>query len=452
MGKYDELRNSVDTLCDIFKSVASLLGRKTDISQVIRYEFVQYSVYLLTVDGVISQTEVDAITEITRIPLPRYTLLEKLGAGIFFSNDFGHTVPDILDLAVSTDKMMTNLGLAQFSCISEKLVDIYRYMGSTICLLSGTLNDRQIDRYNEYIDMLKNHIYNSQNDNTVPTNPILSTIIEDNGNKALEQLINELNNLIGLKNVKEEVNSLIHLQEIKKLRKERGLKDIPISNHLVFYGNPGTGKTTVARLLAQIYHKMGILSKGHLIEVDRAGLVAGYVGQTAIKTQDKINEALGGVLFIDEAYSLTSSSYKEDDFGMEAINTLIKAMEDHRDDFIVIVSGYPNLMSDFINSNPGLQSRFNKYISFDDYTIDELVEIFKKMCIDSGYIPTEDAILYFRKVFTEKYNNRTSNFGNAREVRNYFERAITNQANRIFGDTSLSNEQLCSLTVADLTN
>ena len=305
-----------------------------------------------------------------------------------------------------------------------------------------TSNNNSIEN-NIINSLLKNHKTDNQSYSSI-SNPRRSF-----SKHSLDELMTKLNSLVGLENVKKEVNSLIHLQEISRIRKERGLKEIPISNHLVFSGNPGTGKTTVARLLAEIYHVMGILSKGHLVEVDRSGLVAGYVGQTALKVQEVVNKSLGGVLFIDEAYTLSYST-SDNDYGQEAIDTLIKSMEDHREDFIVIVAGYPELMSKFIKSNPGLQSRFNKYINFEDYTVRELVEIYKIMCKEAGYIPTEEVMAYTYEVFSEKYHNRTENFGNAREVRNYFEKAITNQANRLITEGDLSNEQLCTFILSDV--
>lgn len=255
--------------------------------------------------------------------------------------------------------------------------------------------------------------------------------------------------MVGLDVVKKDVTSLIHLQEIRRLRKQRGLKDIPLSNHLVFYGNPGTGKTTAARLLAKIYHALGILSGGQLVEVDRSGLVAGYVGQTALKTQDVIKSALGGVLFIDEAYELVSNE-NQNDYGQEAVDTLLKAMEDNRENFVVIVAGYPELMARFIDSNPGLRSRFNKYINFEDYSTSELIEIFKIMCKNSGYTYTNEAIETVSGIFQTKYKNRGKNFANAREVRNFFEASMLRQADRLFEIQNPSNVELTTLTDDDV--
>ena len=203
-----------------------------------------------------------------------------------------------------------------------------------------------------------------------------------------------------------------------------------MSLHLVFLGNPGTGKTTVARLLAGIYHAIGVLSKGQLVEVDRSGLVAGFVGQTALKTGEVVQKALGGVLFIDEAYALASQD-NANDFGREAIEVLLKGMEDHRDDLIVIVAGYTGPMEKFIHSNPGLESRFNKYLHFDDYDAGQLMEIFRSMCRKNGYSLSPEGEAWAEGALRTLYEERDENFGNARDVRNLFERAVARQSDRV---------------------
>lgn len=262
-----------------------------------------------------------------------------------------------------------------------------------------------------------------------------------------EDPMEKLDQLIGLTTIKHDVKELTDFVRIQKLRKDEGLKSVPVSLHLVFTGNPGTGKTTVARILAALYKQIGVLSQGQLVEVDRSGLVAGYVGQTAIKTQEKIQEALGGVLFIDEAYSLAQ---KDDAFGQEAIDTILKAMEDHRDDFVVIVAGYTKPMEKFINSNPGLKSRFNKYIEFPDYTVEELEGIFDMNCKKYDYVVEEDARIQIRELIKLRKLTRRENFANAREVRNLFEEMITNQARRVADMENPTHEDMMTLTLADL--
>jgi hypothetical protein len=261
--------------------------------------------------------------------------------------------------------------------------------------------------------------------------------------KSLEELLAELDGLIGLETVKREIHRQAQLLRVEKLRAQAGLRSATITRHLVFNGNPGTGKTTVARLVAGIYRALGLLSKGHLVEVDRSELVAGYLGQTATKTADVVAGALGGVLFIDEAYSLAGDQY-----GTEAIDTLVKEMEDHRDDLVVIVAGYPLPMAGFIATNPGLSSRFRTTIGFEDYTDDELVRIFSALAEDADYVPTPEAVDRFRALLPPA--PRGEGFGNGRFARNTLEAAIGHQAWRLRDVAEPTVDQLRELLPEDL--
>ena len=263
----------------------------------------------------------------------------------------------------------------------------------------------------------------------------------------METLKAELAGYIGLAAVKAEVENLINMATVYRMRKEHGLPTADLSLHMVFSGNPGTGKTMIARFMARVYHSLGILSKGQLVEVDRSGLVAGYVGQTAIKTAKVLERAKGGVLFIDEAYTLTSK--EGNDFGYEAVDTVLKAMEDNRDDLVVIVAGYIDRMETFIDSNPGLQSRFNKYLHFADYTGEEMADIFLMQCEKNCYKPDEDAMDAMRE-YLHMAAEAAGEFGNARGVRNVFEKVLSAQANRLASMQEITREELMRITKADV--
>lgn len=259
----------------------------------------------------------------------------------------------------------------------------------------------------------------------------------------------ELDELIGLKQVKEEVRTLANFVKVQRMREEKGMKVPKMSYHLVFTGSPGTGKTTVARIVARIYKDLGILKKGHTVETDRSGLVAEYVGQTAVKTNAIIDSALNGVLFIDEAYALVPED-SHNDYGQEAISTLLKRMEDDRDKLVVIIAGYTDEMQRFIDSNPGLQSRFNHYIKFPDYSAEELYQIFQTYLKKNEYTMTEETGDYLKKQLKTVVANKDRNFGNARYVRNLFEKAIEHQANRIAHHKTATKETLSNLELVDI--
>ena len=364
----------------------------------------------------------------------------------------------LIDMKVFSDKefflsslyvtVITEIGKYYISnSLDRNHIDKNKFL-KYLAIVNDYKEDAKKLKKQEKLDSLKNqNCIESADETTAYISSTRDWSEEIESEQSLEDLQRELDSLIGLKSVKKEISSLINLLKINNIRKERGLTTPKTSNHLVFLGNPGTGKTTVARLIAKIYKQLGVLEKGQLIEVDRSGLVAGYVGQTAIKTQEKINEAMGGVLFIDEAYSLAKG---ETDFGQEAIDTLQKAMEDNRDDFVVIVAGYTKQMEAFLLSNPGLKSRFNKSILFEDYTEKELLDIFNLFCHKYGLWLSEDATSYLKVFLSTICSKKTENFANAREIRNLFERSIVNQANRLGDLATISNDELGEIVSSDL--
>ena len=275
-----------------------------------------------------------------------------------------------------------------------------------------------------------------------------SAILDSIGVAHLDKLLEELNSLVGLKEVKTEIRSLVNLIKVRKMREKYCLPEIEMSYHMVFTGNPGTGKTTLARLVGKIYKELGILTHGEMTETDRSGLVAGYVGQTALKVKEVVEKAVGGVLFIDEAYALVSNG--SNDFGSEAIDTLVKLMEDHRDNLVVIVAGYTEEMKRFLKSNTGLVSRFNRFIPFPDYSTEELVEILEGMAKKAGLV-LEEGLKEKVAAYLENMSiKERGEFGNARGIRNVFETMVVNQANRLVTVTDCSMEQLTLIKAEDI--
>ena len=322
--------------------------------------------------------------------------------------------------------------------LGNKYLSIAYDFYSTLASIDNKLSDKEIDWLNKLSEIKQKGKKEGQSKSSKKVT------------KKVGDPLKELSSLIGLSNVKTEISSLSNLVKVQQVRKSRGMSVSNISYHCVFTGNPGTGKTTVARIVAEIYKDLGVLKKGHLIETDRSGLVAEYVGQTAPKTNAIIDSALDGVLFIDEAYSLVQGG--QGDYGKEAISTLLKRMEDDRDRLVVILAGYSKEMSDFINSNSGLQSRFNRYINFPDYSSDELIQIFKFILKKNDCTATDSAIEKVKEYVCYALEHKDQNFGNARFIRNFFEKTLTEQANRLAAEPNITNEMLSTIEEIDVIN
>lgn len=268
--------------------------------------------------------------------------------------------------------------------------------------------------------------------------------------RTLQDLLDELDALVGLEKVKSKVQDLIVYQKVQKMRRENNLHSTKNTLHLAFTGNPGTGKTTVARIVGRIYKRIGLLSKGHFVEVSRTDLIAGYQGQTAIKVKKVIEQAKGGVLFIDEAYSITENDHS-DSYGRECLTELTKALEDYRDDLVVIVAGYTEPMNKFFESNPGLKSRFNTFLEFDDYSSNELDEILYSMCKNNDYVLDDKAKEKIHVYFEQQTTSKDENFANGRLVRNLYDDLVMNHARRVIDIVSPTKDDLCKMNTSHQT-
>ncbi|HQZ66919.1 MAG TPA: AAA family ATPase [Planctomycetaceae bacterium] len=338
---------------------------------------------------------------------------------------------------------------------------------ATVSVAAAAIEPRFVDEYSTVVNTIINQIIQSDAHITAKERDVgilaekhladirksvvdLRAQLENRPDSGLEQAVLELNQLVGLSSVKSEIQKFEALLRVGKQRVAAGLPAPKVTNHFVFYGAPGTGKTTVARIIGRIMRGYGLLKKGHVVETDRAGLVAEYLGQTASKTDAKITEALDGILFIDEAYTLSRKIGIGTDYGQEAIDTILKRMEDHRERLAVVVAGYPGLMQEFIESNPGLRSRFTRYIQFPDYNTDELLEIFHRTASAQHYALTPTAYDTLRGRIDQMVANKTSSFGNARDIRNRFDEAVSNQAVRLSITNSTDPAALHELHPEDL--
>ena len=427
-------------ICDAVQAanVGDIRSERTSMRNMFRNDLAHFGIFLAAADGNVAAEEIEYI---------RTTLGYAPDAPVIKNaRDYARS------LGPQVDKVPQSLKYAVLSDAGDKLkpdpfkhqsatifYDTFKVFGQTILAQrSRDVTDAEAARLTSYMEcmekMLREYAVWRPGSQKFyrPVEPVLVTQSSEEKEQELEALMSELKSLIGLESVKRQVNTIVNLINVQEMRRELGMKPADVSKHMVFLGNPGTGKTTVARLLAKIYRCLGVLRRGQLVEVDRSGLVRGYIGQTATRTQEVVEEALGGVLFIDEAYSLTVGKGKGD-FGQEAVDTLLKAMEDHRDDLVVIVAGYTNLMQEFLDSNPGLRSRFSNFIEFEDYTADELMLILKSNLEKQEYRLSPAAERKAREMIEHRVANKPENFANARDIRNFMERAIANHATRVAG-------------------
>lgn len=478
-----ETKNVFSTTMSIAEKIDKHLMKNEDthtsVKELLRMDLRDFLVFLTIADRVVAKDEIRYINKSLGYSFDSETMKSFAMGSRMIRDDFLNQPPTSLRYFLEFGKDDFVVHESKYYDIKKLYVLTFQIIGEDFLSSCKHVDTQEVNQLTRYRFMLESAIKShTKNGGVAPSRPDsipfkLKSKEEKNaaesddskeeiafvgtvsgGDKTiddLDTLLDELESLIGLTSVKEEVKNLINLLKIIELRTKNGLKAPSVTKHFVFTGNPGTGKTTVARLLSQIYCSLGILSKGHMVEVDRSGMVAAYMGQTAIKVKEVIDKAKGGVLFIDEAYSLSNET-PGGDFGQEAIDTLVKGMEDNRDDLIVIVAGYPDLMDKFVKSNPGLKSRFQKTIHFPDYTADDLYDIFLRFCKSNDYTLSDDGSVYLKEQLELYVRNADKYFGNARDVRNFLDIAISAQANRLLTENITDADALMTLKPVDLSH
>ncbi len=478
-----ETQSVFNTTMSIAEKIDKYMMKNTmenvSVRELLRMDLRDFLIFLTIADRVVAKDEIRYINKSLGYTFDSDTMKSFAMGSRIIRDDFLNEPPVSLKYFLDYGKQEMIIHESKYYDIKKLYMLTFQIIGEDFLASCKHLESQEVNQLTRYRFMLESAINShTKNGGVAPHRPDSipfklkskeeREIADSNDNVSdipfvgnvsggdktihdLDALLEELDSLIGLDSVKQEVRNLINLLKIVELRTKNGLKAPSVTKHFVFTGNPGTGKTTVARLLSEIYCSLGVLSKGHIVEVDRSGMVAGYMGQTAIKVKEVIDKAIGGVLFIDEAYALSNET-PGGDFGQEAIDTLVKGMEDNREDMIVIVAGYPDLMDKFVKSNPGLKSRFQKTIHFPDYTAKDLYAIFLRFCKSNDYVLSNEGSIYLMEKLEQYVANSDKYFGNARDVRNFLDIAISAQANRLLEENVTDPDALMTLTPQDLSH